>query len=82
MKKQTIDFSVNSFNEDKKYLLQTVESINKIIPILIANGITDINLETIRNIHTNYDKFILDIRDRHIENFKRKVRYGYWKRIY
>ena len=40
MKKQTIDFSVNSFNEDKKYLLQTVESINKIIPILIANGIT------------------------------------------
>ena len=73
MKKQTIDFSVNSFNEDKKYLLQTVESINKIIPILIANGITDINLETIRNIHTNYDKFILDIRDRHIENFKEKL---------
>lgn len=72
MKKQIIDFNVNSFNEDKKYLLQSVESINKIIPELIANGITDISMDTIRNIHTNYDKFILDIRDRHIDNFKEK----------
>jgi len=73
MKKQIIDFNVNSFNEDKKYLLQSVESINKIIPELIANGITDISMDTIRNIHTNYDKFILDIRDRYIESFKEKL---------
>lgn len=73
MKKQIIDFNINSFNEDKKYLLQSVESINKIIPELIANGITDISMDTIRNIHTNYDKFILDIRDRYIESFKEKL---------
>lgn len=58
MKKQIIEFKENNYKQAIKWLDETIDKMNNAINILIANGYTDINIDTLKCLSVNKSDFI------------------------